>query len=133
MDEEQVLGSVSILRWDGPKRKAGMWSAKFGNIVLTDRRLLFLSTGKSGVTAQGLLTGRITGTVDLSKKGSLEIPLENVVSASVETRWGLLVVRYLDSHGAEKATTFAEQVAGMPDGGAWASSIINAKAALGSS
>lgn len=132
MDEEQVLRSVSILRWDGPKRKAGMWTAKSGNIVLTDRRLLFLSTGKSGVTAQGLLTGRITGTVDLSKKGSLEIPLENVVSASVETRWGLLVVHYLDSHGAEKATTFAEQVAGMPEGGSWASSIMNAKAALGS-
>ncbi|CAN5766592.1 hypothetical protein BH24ACT3_BH24ACT3_01770 [soil metagenome] len=129
MVDEQNLGSISILRWDGPKRKAGMWSAKTGQLVLTSRRLLFLSTGKSGVTVPGLLTGVISGEVDLSKKGSLEIPLRNVISASLETKWVLLVVRYRDVADTEQATTFGQQVDGMPDGHAWQTAIISAKAA----
>lgn len=127
---EQVVGqSPMVLRWPGPKRKATVFSAKHGVLVLTDERLLFLAVSNQSAATQAIaaLGGRVSGTLDsseaLAHPGSLAVPLERIEQAELKGMFAVLTVTYRDEAGAVAASTFAMKNAGMPDGPAWVRSI----------
>ena len=126
---EHVLAVADgIYRWDGPKRKATLLSGPLGRLVLTDRRLLFLSTGKHDVTVGKLLAGARgnhlqggrtdrTDGLDISalaNHGSLDLPLEHVRTVELKGMFKFLSVRYDGG-----ASAFAPKNGGMPAGQAW--------------
>mgnify|MGYP006264060125 CR=1 FL=1 len=59
-DEQVVMVSDQVFRWEGPKRKQTIIKAKLGRVVLTDRRLLFLSTGSNDLSAGKLVAGGVS-------------------------------------------------------------------------
>jgi len=136
--EEHVLAVADgIYRWDGPKRKATLLSGTLGRLVLTDQRLLFLSSGKHDVTVgkvlagargnhlQGSRTDR-TDRLDitaLGNPGSIAVPLEQICTAELKGMFKFLSV----SHG-DGASAFAPKNGGMPNGRGWVELIGQARA-----
>lgn len=137
MDEQVVLVADKVFRWEGPKRKQTLIKAKLGRVVLTERRLLFLSTGSNDLSAAKLLAGGATygvaGLITSSTKdldlsalqaaGGLEVDLAAITSAELKGMFKVMVVHYTDSSGAAQATTFAPKNGGMPDGATWVAEI----------
>ena len=136
MDEQILMRTDKVFRWEGAKRKQTLFSAKLGRLVLTNRRLLFLSTGKHDVTAKRLAAGAIApvlglgtaSTADLDMEavkaeGGIEVPLSAIRSAELKGMFKALTVTYTDETGAEKASTFAPKNGGMPDGPTWVSQL----------
>jgi len=127
-DEHVLAVADGIYRWDGPKRKTTLVSAKLGRLVLTNQRLLFLSSGRHDVTlgkvlagasgnlARGLRTDR-TDDLDitaLGNAGSLDLPLEQVRTVELKGLFKFLSVTYDGG-----ASAFAPKNGGMPAGQAW--------------
>jgi hypothetical protein len=127
-DEHVLAVADGIYRWDGPKRKTTLVSAKLGRLVLTNQRLLFLSSGRHDVTlgkvlagasgnlARGLRTDR-TDDLDitaLGNAGSLDLPLEQVRAVELKGLFKFLSVTYDGG-----ASAFAPKNGGMPAGQGW--------------
>jgi hypothetical protein len=127
-DEHVLAVADGIYRWDGPKRKTTLVSAKLGRLVLTNQRLLFLSSGRHDVTlgkvlagasgnlARGLRTDR-TDDLDitaLGNAGSLDLPLEQVRTVELKGLFKFLSVTYDGG-----ASAFAPKNGGMPAGQGW--------------
>jgi hypothetical protein len=141
VDEQVVLLSDQVFRWEGPKRKQTIFKAKLGRLVLTDQRLIFLSSGSNDLTvgkalASGATYGaaglRMSATdhLDLSAlnaPGSLEVPVSDLLSAELKGMFKVLVVHHRDQSGAEQASTFAPKNGGMPDGATWVAEIERRK------
>jgi hypothetical protein len=127
MTEQLVAEADRIYCWEGPKMKATLFSAKLGRLVLTDQRLVFLSTGKSDaakLAAEAALGGAArshsTAALDenaLHNEGSLSIPVRDIKSCEVGKKRAL-VVTYRDESGAERAYAFGEKL-GMPARDDW--------------
>ena len=127
-DEHVLAVADGIYRWDGPKRKATLLSGTLGRLVVTNQRLLFLSTGKHDVTVGKVLAGARgnhlqstrtdrTDGLDISalgNDGSLDVPLEHVRSAELKGMFKFLSVTYDGG-----ASAFAPKNGGMPAGQAW--------------
>ena len=138
---ETIQGqSDKIFKWDAPKRKSTLLSAKLGRLVLTSDRLLFLSTGKHDVTVGRVLGGAMTPLVglgtsstadlDLSaleNEGSLDLRFDQIVDAELKGMFKFLVLTYRDGAGTEAHATFAPKNGGMPDGPAWVEAITAAR------
>jgi hypothetical protein len=137
VDEQVVLVTDKVYRWEGPKRKQTLIKAKLGRVILTDQRLLFLSTGSNDLSAGKLLAGGATygaaglitsstSDLDLSAlnaPGGLEVQLSAVTSAELKGMFKVMVVHYKDENGADQATTFAPKNGGMPGGVQWVEEI----------
>jgi hypothetical protein len=127
-DEHVLAVADGIYRWDGPKRKTTLVSAKLGRLVLTNQRLLFLSSGRHDVTLGKVLAGasgnlvrglRTDRTDDLDitalgNAGSLDLPLEQVRTVELK---GLFKFLSVTNDGG--ASAFAPKNGGMPAGQAW--------------
>lgn len=115
--EEHVLAVADgIYRGDGPKRKAALPSGKLGRLVLTDRRLLLLSTGKHDVTAGKLLAGARgnhlqggrtdrTDSLDvgaLANEGGLHLPLRPPALGRAGSSWIELLAQARSGTGAAR-------------------------------
>lgn len=138
---EDILGQADkIFRWEGPKRKQTLFSAKLGRLVLTSERLLFLSTGKNDVTlgrvlggATSPLAGLRTSSTEhldisaLGSAGSLDIPLGQIEQCELKGMFKTMTVTYRDAGGTQAASTFAPKNGGMPDGPAWVEAITKAR------
>jgi hypothetical protein len=138
---ETIQGQTDqIFKWDAPKRKSTLLSAKLGRLVLTSDRLLFLSTGKHDVTVGRLVGGAIspvlglgtasTDDLDLSaleNEGSLDLGFDRIVHAELKGMFKFMVVTYRDGAGQEAHATFAPKNGGMPDGPAWVEAITAAR------
>lgn len=138
---EEILGQADkVFRWEGPKRKQTLFSAKLGRLVLTSERLVFLSTGKNDVTVGRLLGGavsplaglRTSSTADLDvsalgQAGSLEVPLAQIQDAELKGMFKTLTVTYRNGESRDEASTFAPKNGGMPDGPAWVEAILKAR------
>jgi hypothetical protein len=136
-DEVGVLSTDSVFKWDGPKRKQTVIGARLGRLVLTDRRLVFLSTGSNDLTvgkvaAAGATRGasalRVSSTAALDASalgndGSLEVAVSQLVRAELKGMFKVLVVWWKDASGTEQAATFAPKNGGMPAGMAWVQAI----------
>jgi hypothetical protein len=136
VDEHVLLEQDKLFRWEGPKRKQTLFSAKLGRLMLTDQRLLFLSTGKNDVTAGRLLGGAIspiaglrtssTAGLDLSAAdaaGGLNVPLSSIETAELKGMFKTLTVHYTDANGGPQSSTFAPKNGGMPAGAEWVDQI----------
>lgn len=138
-----VLGQADrIYRWEGPKRKQTLFSAKLGRLLLTPSHLIFLSTGKSDV-AKRMALGAISpsagmGTsatehLDMSaleQEGSLVVPLTQLAGCELKGMFKVLTITYRDESGQEAASTFAPKNGGMPEGPGWVEAAIAARDAL---
>ncbi|MEJ7707569.1 MAG: hypothetical protein WKF82_10065 [Nocardioidaceae bacterium] len=143
MDEQVVLVADKVFRWEGPKRKQTVIKAKLGRLVLTDRRLLFLSTGSNDLSAAKFLAGGATygaaGLISSSTKdldltalqtaGGLEVDLSAIRSTELKGMFKVMVVHYTDQRGVAQATTFAPKNGGLPDGATWVAEIERRRAA----
>jgi hypothetical protein len=136
MDESIILEADKVFRWDGPKRKQTLFGASLGRLVLTDQRLLFLSSGKNDVNAKRLIAGaispigglRTSSTADLdmsavSAKGGLEVPLSSITAAELKGMFKTMTITYTGADGKEHSSTFAPKNGGMPDGNTWVAEI----------
>lgn len=127
MDEQLVAESPAVYCWRGPKMGMTLFSAKLGKLLLTDRRLLFLSSGASdagrrAAGAAGLPTfGGSRVSVSLDNAGSLEIPMASVIRCEVGKKRAL-VVWHRSADGSEGAHAFGQQL-GMPGRDEWAAAI----------
>ena len=127
MNEQILAETDGLYCWKGPKMGMALLTAKFGKLVLTDQRLLFLSAGRSGggrlmAGAAGLPTfGGSQVSVSLDKEGSLGVPLPAVLRCEAGKKRAL-VVWHRTSDGGEAAHAFGQQM-GMPSRDAWVSEI----------
>jgi hypothetical protein len=142
VDEQVVLESDKVFRWEGPKRKQTIIKAKLGRLVLTDRRLLFLSSGSNDLSAgkviasgatRGVAGLRMSSTdhLDLSAvnaPGGLEVGLSAITSAELKGMFKVLVVHYKDESGSDQASTFSPKNGGMPGGAQWVAEIERLRA-----
>jgi hypothetical protein len=118
MDEQLIIEANKLLCWRGPKMGMTVLTAKPGRLVLTDQRLLFLSSKSStGVPpVDGAPVSRA-----LDDAGSLEIPLASVTRCEPGAKRAL-VVWHRSADGAEAAHAFGQQM-GMPSRDAWVAEI----------
>ncbi len=109
-----------IYLWEKSKAGLSLVGTKIGQLLLTDERLIFLSTGTSGLTKQvvaSLFLGTVGGFVlgktstdelDLSalkNEGSFSIPLSSVKHCEAKRRLDFamyLSLRFTDEDGTEK-------------------------------
>lgn len=141
MSEEQVLmQSDKVFRWDGHKRKQTLFKAKLGRLVLTNQRLLFLSTGKNDISVGKLAAGAVsplmglhtssTAGLDLSAveaEGGMSLPVGRLKSAELKGMFKVMTVVWTDKAGQEQAATFAPKNGGMPDGRSWVDALEQAR------
>jgi hypothetical protein len=136
MDESIIMHADKVFRWEGPKRKQTLFGASLGRLVLTDQRLLFLSSGKNDVNAKRLIAGALspiaglrtssTSDLDMSAlqaKGGLEVALSDVTMAELKGMFKTMTITYTDASGSEQSSTFAPKNGGMPDGAGWVAEI----------
>ncbi|HLM62933.1 MAG TPA: hypothetical protein VK306_01430 [Acidimicrobiales bacterium] len=146
MDETVVRHETEVCRWDGPKAKMTLSGTMLGTLVLTDRHLMFLSTGGNDMgrrmrsaTIGGALGGELaatrTGTLDLralGNAGSFAIPLDHVDEARAASRWDrtkYLALRLRDADEAPFEFAFMGKT-GMRDVKGWEQSIETAMGAI---
>ncbi|MCU0267783.1 MAG: hypothetical protein MUF83_03950 [Acidimicrobiales bacterium] len=141
MDEEVVVSCDQLLKWDAPKRKQTVFKAKLGRLIVTNARVVFLSTGSNDLTmgkfvagATGLhsvgLRSSSTDHLDasaLGAEGSLEIPLPAVSDVWVKGMFKALTIAY-DLGAGEQHATFAPKNGPIPGGESWVQVINDAKA-----
>jgi hypothetical protein len=133
VNEQIIAQTDGLYCWKGPKMGMTLFSAKFGKLVLTDQRLLFLSAGKSGAGrlaagAAGLPTfGGSTVSVSLDQDGSLEMPLAAITRCEAGKKRAL-VVWHRNGDGSEAAHAFGQQM-GMPGRESWIAEIDRLRAA----
>ena len=94
-EESVVRAEAGVYRWEGPKAKMTLAGTLLGALVLTNRNLLYLSTGGNhmgrrlrsaavGGAVAGELAALPTGGLDLAalgNPGSFAIPLDHVDEA----------------------------------------------------
>jgi len=130
--ETVILSADRIFKWDGPKRKQTLVKAKLGRLVLTNERLVFLSTGKNDLSIRRLASGAMgpeaaftvskTSSLDLSaltNEGAVDVPVRNLRGAELHGMFKVMTVRWVDDLGTEHVATFAEKNAGMTSGPLW--------------
>lgn len=96
-NENVVRFMPNLLCWDKPSAGFTLFGTKFGMLVVTTERLLYLSTGQGGITGQfnivsDALSGKTLSVRDidlsaLANDGSLEVPLYAVEHLIVKRRW----------------------------------------------
>jgi hypothetical protein len=103
VDDETILnGGDDFYIWREPKPGGSLLGTFIGRILLTDRRLLFLSSGTSGLAKAALATligGPLAAATfgrtktegldvkDVSNEGSLDLPLAHLKACRVTRRW----------------------------------------------
>jgi len=142
--ETVVRSESEVYRWEGPKARMTLSGTMLGTLVLTDERLLFLSTGGNDAARRvraaalgGALAGELaasrTGALDLSAldaPGSFAVPLDQVAGARAARRWDATKYLSVDLHdrGAPVACALMRKM-GMPDAAGWAAGIEEARRA----
>lgn len=130
MDETVLLFEDKVYKWDGPKRKQTIFSGKIGRLVLTDRRLLFLSSGSTGagtamaagmgLGALGVFVEKSTSGLDesaVSNEGGLSLPLGSVRADIAGGMFKWLLISWNDATGSHQASLAPKNgpVRNMPD------------------
>jgi hypothetical protein len=88
VDNEIVIcWEPHMMRSIGPRAKMLLFGTKYGMVVVTNRRFLFLSEGESGFSGQ--LTENVQE-IDihyLDSEHSIDIPLDQIKGIRVRRRW----------------------------------------------
>jgi hypothetical protein len=145
VDGHVLRSETEVYCWDGAKARTTLAGSNLGSLVLTDRTLLFLSTGGNDVgrrirsaavggTLAGELAALRTGGLDvaaLDNPGSFAVPLHDIDEARASRRWDrtcYLALRLRAADGAPFECALMRKL-GMPDAENWAESIDAARAA----
>ena len=108
--EEIRAFAPHLFRWQGPKAKFFLFGTVQGTLVITDRRLLFLTAGGSGMASQFSALGQqLSGGVrladiDLSLLAtpeSISLPLAKITRFEVIRRWDF--ASYISLAGTDEA------------------------------
>jgi hypothetical protein len=144
MEERVIRSETEVYRWDGPKAAMSLQGTRLGTLVLTDRHLLFLSTGGNdlgGRLAPAVLGGAVggepaavsSGSLDLgvlANPGSFAVPVHHVDEARAACRWDrttYLSLRLRDGDEAPFEVALMRKT-GMPSAKGWALSLDAARA-----
>lgn len=116
MNERVLAAEDGIYCWPGRKMKATLFSAKLGRLVLTDQRLVFVSSGGSDAATRALqaaamgpiggVIGASTAGLDgsaLQNPGSLEVSLGSLTRCVAVKRALSISFRAADGSEAEFA------------------------------
>ena len=88
VDEEIVIGwEPHMMRSVGPRAKMLVFGTKYGMVVVTNRRFLFLSEGESGFSGQFSRNVQEIDAGYLDSKWSIDIPLGQIERIRVRRRW----------------------------------------------
>ena len=102
---ENVVGKAEVLFYE--KEKPGMGRGLFGQLILTNQRLVYVKYVEKGLLRREAKD--YTGNIEegLRNEGSLAIPVGRVSEAKAERTWGTpyLRIRYQTDLG-EKACSF---------------------------
>jgi hypothetical protein len=86
VDEEIVIRwEPYMMRSVGPRAKMLVFGTKYGMVVVTNRRFLFLSEGESGFSGQ--FSRNVPEIKYLDSKWSIDIPLDQIERIRVRRRW----------------------------------------------
>jgi hypothetical protein len=87
-DNEVVVGWEShMMRSIGPTANFFVFGTKYGSVVVTNRRFLFLSDGESGLFGQFFRNVQEIDARYLDSKWSIDIPLGQIERIRVRKRW----------------------------------------------
>ena len=87
-DNEVVVSWEShMMRSIGPTANFFVFGTKYGSVVVTNRRFLFLSDGESGLIGQFLRNVQEIDAGYLDSKWSIDIPLGQIERIRVRRRW----------------------------------------------
>ena len=76
-----------MIRSRGPRAKWFIFPTKWGTGIVTDRRFLFLSDGKSGLIGQLSENIQEIASEDLDTASSVDISLDQIKRIRVRKRW----------------------------------------------
>ena len=98
VDEEIVIRwEPYMMRSVGPRAKMLVFGTKYGMVVVTNRRFLFLSEGESGFSGQ--FSRNVPEIKYLDSKWSIDIPLDQIERIRVRRRWDF--ASYLSIQGVD--------------------------------
>ena len=146
MHEEMVLSADGIYKWNGPKSKSTLKGTKLGRLVLTNQRLVFLSSGTNDMAQRalggamhggvgGLLAAGSTDDLDpgaLGNEGSLSVPIGDLEHFQFVKKMfrNYLSIRFTTASGDTVEAAFMNQYA-LPGGPAWEEEIARLKQQTG--
>ena len=102
-----------MMRSTGPRAKMLLFGTKYGMVVVTNRRFLFLSEGESGFSGQ--LTENVQE-IDihyLDSEHSIDIPLDQIKGIRVRRRWDFasyISIQGVDANMKEVSYAFMNKV-----------------------
>jgi hypothetical protein len=123
MNEDVILESKRVFRWDGPERKTSLTGTKFGRLVLTDQRLLFVSSGRGGIVGQFAPSPKLEESA-LLNDGSLAVPLSQLNRCEFVKQKvaGYLSISFENEGGSESSYAFMNKYT-LEHGKKWAEEI----------
>ena len=146
MHEEAVLSADGIYKWNGPKSKSTLRGTKLGKLVLTNQRLIFLSSGTNDISQRalgaakhggvgGLLAAGTTDDLDagaLGNEGSLSVPIGDIEHFQFVKKMfrNYLSIRFTAASGETVEAAFMNQHF-LPGGPAWEQEIARLKQQTG--
>ena len=86
-DEKVLCWEPYMIRSRGPRAKWFIFGTKWGTVIVTDRRFLFLSDGKSGLIGQLSENIQEIASEDLDTASSVDISLDQIKRIRVRKRW----------------------------------------------
>ena len=88
VDNEIVIGwEPHMMRSVGPRAKMLVFGTKYGMVVVTNRRFLFLSKGESGFSGQFSRNVQEIDSQYLDSESSIDIPIGQIERIRVRRRW----------------------------------------------
>ena len=88
VNNEIVIGwEPHMMRSVGPRAKMLVFGTKYGMVVVTNRRFLFLSEGESGFSGQFSRNVQEIDSQYLDSESSIDIPIGQIGRIRVRRRW----------------------------------------------
>jgi len=113
-DDEKVLcWEPYMIRSLGPRAKWFIFGTKWGTVIVTNRRFLFLSDGKSGLIGQLSENIQEIASEDLDTESTVDIPLDQIKRIRVRKRWDFasyISIQGVDANMREVSYAFMTKV-----------------------
>ena len=144
MDEAVITQVDQLMKWDAPKRKQTVFGAKLGRLIVTNARVVFLSSGSNDLTLGKAVAGGMghhtaalrsssTSNLDgaaMANAGSLDIPLSAITTAEVKGKVFKTLAICFSTDGGDRFATFAPKNGSLIGADGLVATIEKAKADL---
>ena len=113
-DDEKVLcWEPYMIRSLGPRAKWFIFGTKWDTVIVTNRRFLFLSDGKSGLIGQLSENIQEIASEDLDTESTVDIPLDQIKRIRVRKRWDFasyISIQGVDANMREVSYAFMTKI-----------------------